>query len=248
MKMICVWAKHQIIRVKVEVELYFRGRNKVIWLNGCRFDLRELPNTPMKLELLSGGYEQPERNAALRYIRAEWPVVELGGCIGVVACITNKLLRDPKAHLVLEANPSVITHLNSNRSANNCSFRVINKALAYNTETVTFRPLRDFWGNSLLHDGSDPPVTVAATQLREILQEEKFEKFALICDIEGQEYELVMREAESLRVAELIIMEVHPHMIGEEKVQTILSKLTNLGFKMLDRSSLVVVFGKSIDE
>lgn len=84
-----------------------------------------------------------------------------------------------------------------------------------------------------------------ATQLSRILQEEQFEKYALICDIEGHEYELVMREPDALRRAELIIIEVHPHMIGEEKVQTIMSRFADLGFKPIERSALVVVFSKA---
>ena len=232
--------------VKLRVEIYVRGRNRTVALDGCRFPLRDLPDTQMKLELLTGRYEQPERSAARGHIRREWPVVELGGCIGVVACVTNKMLQDSKAHVVLEANPLVIPQLKSNRDANNCSFKIMNRALSYDSDSVTFSPLIDFWGNSLHHDGGrEPPVTVPATQLRQILAEEQFETYALICDIEGQEYELVMREPEALRRAELIIMEVHPHMIGEEKVQTLLSKLAGLGFKTIDQSALVVVLSRA---
>ena len=46
-----------------------------------------------------------------RSLRRDLPVVELGGSIGVVACVTNRLLKDRKAHLVVEANPLAIPHL-----------------------------------------------------------------------------------------------------------------------------------------
>jgi FkbM family methyltransferase len=233
-------------RLRLKIEIYARGRNRIVSLDGCRFELRDIPDTRMKLELLTGGYEEPERSAARRFIRSEWPVVELGGCIGVVACMTNKLLQRAEAHVVVEANPLAIPHLKSNRDANGCAFKIVNRALAYGSESVTFSPSLDFWGNSLLYDGSrEPPVTVPATQLCRILREEQFEKYALICDIEGLEYELVMREADALRKAELVIMEVHPHMIGEEKVQTVLSRLGDLGFRTIERSALVFVFSKA---
>lgn len=232
--------------VRLKLEIYARGRNRIVSLDGCRFDLRELPDTRMKLELLTGGYEEPERSAARRYIRREWPVVELGGCIGVVSCVTNKLLKHSEAHIVVEANPLAIPHLKLNRDANGCAFKIVNRALAYDSDNVMFNPSLDFWGNSLRREGShEPPVTVPATQLSRILQEEQFEKYALICDIEGHEYELVMREPDALRRAELIIIEVHPHMIGEEKVQTIMSRFADLGFKPIERSALVVVFSKA---
>jgi len=199
----------------------------------------------MKIELLSGGYEQPERSAARRHIRANWAVVELGACVGVVACVTNKLLENPRAHVVVEANPLVIPHLQSNRDINHCSFKIVNAALAYDTDTVTFSPTLDFWGNSLYHQGDQSSVVVRATQLDRILVDENFASFALICDIEGQEYELVMREANALRAATLIIMEVHPHLLGEEKVRDLLSKVADLGFYIIERSESVITFSKA---
>jgi FkbM family methyltransferase len=231
-------------RAKLKLKIFARGRNKIVALDGCRFRLRGLPDTGMKFQLLTGEYEQPERDAARRYIRPEWPVVELGGCFGVVACVTNKLLQNPQAHVVLEANPLVIPYLASNRDSNQCSFKIVNRALAYNAETVTFRPGVEFMENSVHSKSGHPSVTVPATQLSEILREENFEKFALICDVEGQEYELVMRESAALRKAELIIMEVHPHVIGDEKAQLLISKLATLGFKIIESSAQVVVLNK----
>jgi len=230
---------------KLRLSIFSKGNKKTVSLDGCHFAVGSLPNTTMKLELLKGSYEQPERNAARAYIQPDWAVVELGGCIGVVACITNKLLRNPKAHVVLEANPLVIPYLEANRAANGSSFKILNAALAYGQETVTFSPWLDFWGNSLHHDGKQPAVTVAATQLEQILASEELGKFALICDIEGQEYELAMHEPEALGRAELIILELHPHLLGEAKVETLLSKLGGLGFQEIDRSAFVVVMGKS---
>jgi hypothetical protein len=109
---------------------------------------------------------------------------------------------------------------------------------------VTFSPWIDYWGNSLNHDGGQPPVNVPATQLSRIVSEQQFENFALICDIEGEEYDLVMRDIEVLGKAKLIIMETHPHFIGETKVHYLLATLEGLGFKTLERSALVVVLKK----
>jgi len=163
----------------------------------------------------------------------------------VVSCITNKLLESPENHLVLEVNPLVLPHLRSNRDANGCAFQIIDKALAYDTDTVTFQPLLDFWGNSLHHAGGQPPVTVKTTTLEHLLREQSFDKFALICDIEGQEYELISREPETIRKAELIVLEVHPHILGREKVEFMLSTLKNLGFGILSRSENVISLKKS---
>jgi len=231
--------------IQLKAKIYIKGANKVVQLDHCRIALEKLPNTSMKLELLTGGYEKPEREAVLRFIQPEWAVVELGACIGVVACVTNKLLKNPTHHVVLEVNPLVLPHLKSNRDANGCAFQIIDKALAYDAETVTFSPWLDFWGNSLYHNGGQPPVTVMTTRLTDILQEQRFDKFALICDIEGQEYEMVMRETDTIEKAELIIMEVHPHILGEDKVQLMISKLAKLHFEIIGQSANVITLRKA---
>lgn len=88
-------------------------------------------------------------------------------------------------------------------------------------------------------------MTVLTTSVADILQEQKFDKFALICDIEGQEYEMIMREPRAIEKAQLIIMEVHPHILGEDKVQLMISKLIALNFEVIDRSTNVVIFRKA---
>ena len=52
-------------------------------------------------------------------------------------------------------------------------------------------------------------------------------------------------EPDVLKRAELIIMEVHPHLIGEEKDKTLLSKLAGLGLKRIDSSGFVVVLTRT---
>ena len=45
------------------------------------------------IELFTNKYEAAERQAVARYLRRDIPVVELGGSMGVVACVTNRLLK-----------------------------------------------------------------------------------------------------------------------------------------------------------
>ena len=118
-------------------------------LDGCTFDLKRIPNTPMKLALLRGEYEGFERRAVRNCVDPEQPVVELGGCIGVVACITNKILKNPESHIVVEANPDVVPLLEESRSCNQCKFEIIKAAITYGKNYATFSPEIDFWANSL---------------------------------------------------------------------------------------------------
>lgn len=213
-------------------------------LDGCSFSLRTIPSSFTKLFLLTDRYELPERRAVKQHLRRDLPVVELGGSLGVVACVTNRLLNNPAAHLVVEANPLAIPQLQMNKESNGCSFTIVNRAIAYGVETVTFCPTIDLAANSIEGgagvQGTEASVTVEATQLGELLQEQGFDIYCLVCDIEGKEYELVFREGEVLKRAEVIIMETHARIIGEEKNKLMMNELDRLGFQVVEEDASVV--------
>jgi FkbM family methyltransferase len=193
------------------------------------------------MQLITNIYEAPERRAVARYVRRNLPVVELGGSMGVVACVTNKLLKDPTAHLVVEANPLAIPHLELNRKLNRCQFEIVNRAIAYGVASVTFRPSSSMAGNSITADGDLPPVTVQTAQLRDLVRDRGFGRFNLVCDIEGLEYDLVCREMDVLKNADTIILETHARYIGEDKFRLMMTKLEELGFRVVEESGFVVV-------
>jgi FkbM family methyltransferase len=161
--------------------------------------------------------------------------------MGVVACVTNKLLKDPTAHVVVEANPLAIPHLELNRKLNRCQFEIVNRAIAYGVASVTFRPSSSMAGNSITADGDLPPVTVQTAQLRDLVRDRGFGRFNLVCDIEGLEYDLVCREMDVLKNADTIILETHARYIGEDKFRLMMTKLEELGFRVVEESGFVVV-------
>ena len=226
-------------------ECYAARRVKSVTIDGCIFTLEAIPNNAMKVSLLKGKYERFERHAVLRYLRPEYPVIELGGCIGVVACVTNCALKVPKAHVVVEINPNIISVLRKNRDINQCEFEILNQAIAYDQPSVTFSPSSDFRGTSLRQNVNrsfeTPLVTVATTTLGSIVTQRGYDRFNLICDIEGHEYELVQREPHMLDRVDTLILETHARLIGEARHSEMMKKLADLGFRIIDQDSFVVV-------
>lgn len=124
---------------------------------------------------------------------------------------------------------------------NDCRFEIVNKAIAYGAGTVTFRPAVNSFGSSMVEKGNDEAITIETVQISTLVHERGFECFTLICDIEGQEYEMIFEETDVLQKAGLIIMETHARLIGEEKVLSMMNRLQNLGFSLIEKSGFVVV-------
>jgi FkbM family methyltransferase len=225
----------------LRLQLLTQGRRNKVRFDGCTFSLEGITDDSMRNQLFTNNYETAERRAVVRYLRRDLPVVELGGSMGVVACVTNKLLTRKTAHLVVEANPLAIPHLELNRKLNHCQFEIVNRAIAYGVDSVTFRPSSSLCGNSITAEGDLPPVTVQTAHLGELVGARGFSKFNLVSDIEGLEYDLVCHETEVLKMADTIIMETHARYIGAEKLRLMMTTLQGLGFNIVDETGFVVV-------
>jgi FkbM family methyltransferase len=185
--------------------------------------------------LLSGKYEQPERDALRRgWIDRALPVVEFGACIGVVSCIANAMLADPGNHVVVEANPAVLPLLNENRRLNGAKFHVVHAALGYGAGETGFNKSPQILVSSTRNGCSGDSITVPAITLQGLLDRFGFEQCSLLCDVEGAEDDLVRHESEILaRRVKTIIMEIHDSLLGRESVSAILSSLAACGFEQV---------------
>ena len=189
--------------------------------------------TRYKALLLNGAYETQERALLSKHLQGDLPLIELGGCIGAVSCIANKRLRIPERHVVVEANPRLIPTLTSNRDRNRARFRIVNAAIAY-TERAQFAE-GSFTSGFV---GAKGAITVPARTVESIAEESGFERFDLICDIEGAEKDLIENESALLRSrVRWILVEMHPSILGDETVARLHGRLVSLGFERLEEDS-----------
>ena len=214
---------------------------RTVRVEGCRFEVSSpLISDELKCRLFYGRYERTERELIRRHLPVHSPVVELGGGMGLVACIVNSRLQHPDQHVVVEANPLMLPLIERNRSLNGSRFELVHGAIGYEGTRVALREGDDLLG-SRFRAAADGDVPV--TQLREILDRAGFSTSTLICDIEGGEIDLVEHEIDTLRSRiPLIVLEEHPEYCPEAVRTGMFKLLTKSGFESIDALRKVHVF------
>lgn len=207
--------------------------NSLIESMGMVFDLGMYSqNTKLRAMFHSHQYEKNEIWMVENFLVRELPVVELGGSIGVVSCVINKLLSYPQKHIVVEANPYLIPLLRSNKNRNKCQFKIVTGAIGYGSQVLTLHvsTRSPSLGNCFVE--YDKQVQVKTVSLRKLLDENDLQNICLVSDIEGAEDGLLNSEMEVItKHVKLLIFESHAEYLGSERVQYQLNSLVARGFE-----------------
>lgn len=203
--------------------------------DGCSFVIpRNITSLELRASFLLRTYEEDERRLVRKFFQPEDSVLELGACLGIIACITNKLLRDPARHVVVEANPYCLPAIHRNRTRNQASFLVEHCAVSNEKEVVFSIDPRHITGSSI-GNSSGITVRLPGRSLNELMA--RHGPFsALIMDIEGSELELLESSAAILSHFRLIIIELHETLIGVAGVNRCHALLQASGFVMKEKS------------
>jgi FkbM family methyltransferase len=221
-------------------------RGNIVTFDGCHFKVdNPAISTATKTGFVSGHYENDERHILKKHLDPQLPVVEFGGGIGVVACLTNKRLTHPQQHVVVEANPTLKPLIEENRQRNGSQFTVLSRALGYGSEAITFY-LHDKFVKNSAHHSSQTAIEVPTISFRQVVDQFGFDCCTLICDVEGTEVELVEHEAEVLASrVKTFIVEIHPQIVGKEPTDAAIKQLESLGFSFVYRSRRNFVYSNS---
>ncbi len=186
-------------------------------IDGRRFYLDESSPIDPRLffGLLAGYHESSERELAGSYLRPDIPLVDLGAGLGTVSICTSARLGIPFV-VACEPNPRVFGMLRRNMAANMVDGVAVCAGVWYSADKPRLALESDNWTSAALKDSTTPlsatapevkPTTLSAL-VSDYLQ--GYERFQLVCDIEGGEWELFRREAGLLKERCLrIVVELH---------------------------------------
>lgn len=194
--------------------------------------------------LAFGLHEIEERKLIQRWLPRQHSVIELGGGLGVVSCLTNRQLQDGVKHIVVEANPHMVPVLERNRDLNGCSFSVINKAISNAGSQITLPIDPSFVGSNMAAVGTSiGSVIVSAVTLKTLADSEGIDQFSLIADIEGAEDAVICEDLPQLgdRVR-FAMFELHPLILGTDRTEYLMKRMAEMGFVLQERLGSGQVF------
>jgi len=141
-------------------------------------------------------------------------VLEIGGCLGVVSTILNKKLDDPQKHVVIEANPRLISYLEYNKKINNCSFLIKNAMIANDKDTNIFYSYDKLVAGSAHRmddwESNKTEHFIDIISLEDLRDQVKYDFDLLVMDIEGEELDFFKNYLHTYKF-KYILFEMHTY-------------------------------------
>ena len=181
-------------------------------------------------------YELKEAEAALRIVKKDDVVLELGGGIGYMSTLVATKCNVREVHS-FEANPYLIPYIKSVHAANDVTNAHVHHAILGPRKGQVDFYLRDpMLGSSMqLLKGEVDPSSTKVDVLNAKATFKKIKPTVLICDIEGAEVDLIPQlDLTGIRAA---IIETHPQWIGPKGMNKVMRAFMDAGLAYYHRGS-----------
>ena len=195
---------------------------------------------PIRLMLYRGAYETPECDFVEQTIRAEDRVLELGAGIGVVGLVATRICGEGNV-MSWEENPNLETLIRKNYRLNQWSPSLFMRAVTADGRDV------DFFVNSKLlssstvdRESTGASITVNSDAINELI--ERHHPTVIVMDIEGGEAELI--PAANLSQVRALIVEMHPHVVGTECVDALLTTIKAKRLGLVEKCHRTYLFSR----
>jgi len=171
-------------------------------------------------------YENQEIKLIKKHLNKDAIVLELGASIGVVSCITNKILMNKINQVSVEPNEELLRYINWNKKLNSLKFNVFN-GIVSKEKSVEFHISENPLSSSIVKKSvnKNKKSKIVKTSTIVDLENQIKSKFNfLIMDIEGGEFDF-LKNFEILQFKKIII-ELHENKLSEKEYEYCLNKLS----------------------
>lgn len=203
---------------------------------------RAVVSDATRASLFWGFHEAQEIRYVNAYLTPDLPVVELGTSLGVVSAHVARRLNGARKLICVEANASALALARETILVNAPGAEVvrISGAVDYiGNSSASFIVSDDLISSRLGHTGSTA-IRVRSITLSAVLAESGITDYALVCDVEGAESQILERDASSLEQCNIMIIELHAG--GGTTVDAMAIEIGRLGFRCVDNHGAVHVF------
>ena len=221
---------HLSKRKSAPAGLYFDLFRGMYRADGLTFEVpKDLTSRSFRSRFLFDIYEQEERALIRAHMPADVTVLELGACLGVVSCITNRLLRQPERHVVVDANPRVGEWIERNRRRNGADFAIEEGLVSRSSDGTFF--LHDLVVGGSADRVTSVRVTAPVLTIEELEERHALTFDALVMDIEGGELVFVRENPDLFRRLRFACIEMHEFVLGDDGVAECESLLRAAGLE-----------------
>ncbi|WEZ82969.1 FkbM family methyltransferase [Rhizobium sp. 32-5/1] len=214
----------------------------VMEIEGVRIDTTagKLPRL-VRSALFKETYEDAERTLIARLLKPGMRVVEIGTGIGFISLIATRICGEGNV-ISYEANPTLEPIIRGNFALNGLKPSLNMKAVTVGGEPITFFRSDNIISSSLYdRQRQDHKITVESDALSAVLLQH--DPDVIIMDVEGAEIDLLA--IDDLRNVRHIIVELHPHIVGEDKIAALSAVLEARGFSAAAKIHKTVHFARA---
>lgn len=190
----------------------------------------------VRIGIFKETYEEPERILIREALRPGDRVLEVGGGVGFISLLCARIVGADNV-LTYEANPAMRETILANYRLNGLAPTLRARAVTARGGDITFFVSKNIISSSLYQREGGEAVSIPSDAIDAVLAE--WRPTVLVMDVEGAEVDIL--PASGLAGIRALILELHPHVVGEEALARMRAHLAGLGFResrALHKSSL----------
>jgi FkbM family methyltransferase len=204
-------------------------RPERVRLHGVLLEVGADATPALRRALYAERYERGEARCVRLRLAPDDVVLEVGAGAGFLSTLCALRVGSARVTAV-EANPALLPRIRATHAANGVAPALVHGVLAREAGEAELFVAREFVSSSLRDPGAAEqraPVRVPRLAVNELLG--RVAPTCLVIDIEGGEAELL--PAIDWRGVRKLILELHPHVIGEAKTRELLALLAAQGLR-----------------